>query len=319
MVTLEKIYEAKERIAPYVIKTPLLRAYNLDRFLGCEVYLKLENMQNTVGVFKLRGALNKILSCPKESLKNGVVAVSSGNHGKATAFVAKMLGIPATIVVPETAPKVKIEAMEHMGATVVLSTVAERFQVGERIAKEKGVPLIQPYNDYDIMAGQGTAGLEILEQQPDIDAVIVPMSGGGLMAGVSEAIKGVNPKVQVWGAEPAVLPRFSESLKAGKAVDVGTAKTIADGLVTNIMGDLCYPVAAKNVDMIADISEDYILKGMKLLLLEGKILAESSSAIGLGGVLQGLYPVKKDMKVCFFISGGSVGFSQLEILKDVEY
>lgn len=319
MLTIEKIYEAKARIAPYVFQTPLLRAQNLDHFMGCKVYLKLENMQNTVCVFKLRGALNRILSCPKEQIQNGVVAVSSGNHGKATAFVAKMLGIPATIVVPESAPQVKIKAMQHLGATVVLSTVAERFQVGARIAKEKGVPLIQPYNDYDIMAGQGTAGLELMEQEPNLDAVIVPMSGGGLMGGVSTAIKGVNSKVQVWGAEPSVLPRFRESLKAGKATDVGCAKTIADGLVTNIMGDLCYDVNAKNVDLIADIDEDYILKGQKLLLLEGKILAETSSAIGLGGVLQGLYPVKKDMKVCFFISGGSVGLKQLELLEAVEY
>ena len=299
MLTIEKILQARERIEPYITHTPLIRAKNLDRFLECEVYLKLENLQNTVGVFKLRGALNKILTYSREELKNGVIAVSSGNHGKATAYVAGMLGIPAMVVVPETAPKVKIEAMKHMGATVILSSVADRFRTGEALAKEKGIPLIQPYNDEEIMAGQGTAGLEILEQQPDIDAVIVPMSGGGLMGGVSEAIKATNPHVKVWGAEPEVLPRYTESMKAGRAVDVGTARTIADGLVTNIMGDVCFPVVAKNVDMVADVPEEYILKGMKLLLMEGKILAEASSSIGIGGMMRRSYPVEKNMNLNF--------------------
>ena len=317
--SIQDIREALDRIAPYIIETPLLRMQNLDRFLGCQVYVKLENLQNTVGAFKLRGALNRILSCPAETLKKGVVAVSSGNHGKAVAYVAKMLGIPATIVIPDTAAKVKIEAIQQLGADVVLTTVTERFREGERIAKEKAVPLIHPYNDYAVMAGQGTAGLEIMEQQPDLDAVVVPMSGAGLIGGVSEAIKSIAPQVKVWGAEPAVLPKFTESRKAGESVDVGASPTIADALVSSKMGDLCFPVANRNVDMAADVDEAYILKGMKLLLMEGKLLAEPSSCIGMGGMLQGLYPVKPDMKVCFLISGGSVGFSQLEKLKDVTY
>ena len=319
MLTAQMIYEARERIAPYIVKTPLLRAWNLDRFLGCQVYLKLENMQNTVGVFKLRGALNKILSCPAEMLKNGVVAVSSGNHGKATAFVARMLGIPATVVVPDTAPPVKVDAIRAMGAEVVFSSVAERFAVGEQLAREKGVPLIPPFNDELIMAGQGTAGLEIAEQQPDLDVVIVPLSGGGLIAGVSEALRAAAPQMRVWGAEPAVLPRFTESKKAGKAVNVGTARTVADGLVASMMGEKCFSVDVRNVELAGDVSEEYILKGMKLLLLEGKILAEASAAIGIGGVMEGVFPIRKDQKVCFFISGGSVGLDQLEKLKTVRY
>ena len=168
------------------------------------------------------------------------------------------------------------------------------------------------------MAGQGTSGLEIMEQCPDLDKVIVPVSGGGLIGGVSTAIKAVKPETIVYGAEPANLPRYSASLKAGKPVMVEKNTTIADGLVTQIPGNVCYPYVAANTDGFADVDEDYILKGMKLLLLEGKLLCEPSSGISMGAVMQGLIKVKPDDKVCFFISGGSVSFEQLRILDGIE-
>lgn len=317
MISISDIREAADRINPYIVKTPLVRLANLDPFLGCQVYGKLENLQVT-GAFKLRGAVNKILSLPKEQLEKGVVCASSGNHGKAVAYSAKRLGIPATVVIPLTAPAIKVEAIRALGAEVVQCEVSERFRVAAEIRDQKGAALIPPYDDELIMAGQGTAGLEIAEQQPDLDAVIVPVSGGGLIGGVSTAIKAAAPDMKVWGAEPAVLPRYTESLKKGERVQVPATKTIADALVSNMPGERCFPVVQKNVDQVFDIPEDAVLKGMKLLLTEGKILAEPSSCIGIAGVLTGIIPVTPEQKICFLISGGSVGLNQIAQLENVE-
>lgn len=196
--------------------------------------------------------------------------------------------------------------------------MSERFEVAERLCRDRNTTLVPPFNDETVMAGQGTSGLEIMEQCPDLDKVIVPVSGGGLIGGVSTAIKAVKPETIVYGAEPANLPRYSASLKAGKPVMVEKNTTIADGLVTQIPGNVCYPYVAANTDGFADVDEDYILKGMKLLLLEGKLLCEPSSGISMGAVMQGLIKVKPDDKVCFFISGGSVSFEQLRILDGIE-
>ena len=317
MFSFEEIRKAEERIRPYIVKTPLVRLVNLDPYLHCEVYAKLENLQLT-GAFKLRGALNKILSLSEEQLKKGVVCASSGNHGKALAYSAKKLGIPATVVIPTTAAPIKVEAIKALGAEVVQCDVTERFRVAEEVCAEKGAVLVPPYNDELVMAGQGTAGLEIAEQQPDLDAVIVPVSGGGLIGGVSEAIKNAAPGMKVYGAEPAVLPRYSASLAAGERVQVPAVKTVADALVSNMPGEKCFPVVQKNVDQVFDVAEEYVLKGMKLLLTEGKIFAEPSSCIGIGAVLQGLVPVEEGQKICFLISGGSAALNQIRQLEDVE-
>jgi len=315
-LTLEKIFEAKNRIAPYITTTPLIRMEKLDEFLGCQVYLKAECMQIT-GAFKLRGAVNKIKTLTPEQLSCGIVAASSGNHGKAVAYTAKKLGAKATIVMPYTAPAIKVNAIKELGAEVVQCDTSERFEVAERICKERNATMVPPFNDEDIMAGQGTSGIEIMEQCPDIDKVIVPVSGGGLIGGVSTAIKGMNSSVKVYGAEPAALPRYSASLKAGKPVKVEQKKSIADALVAQIPGDKCYPYIEKNTDGFFDVEDEYLLKAWKLLLTEGKILCEPSSAIGIGAVLQGLAKVEKDEKVCFLISGGSVGLEQLKVLEEV--
>ena len=288
----------------------------LDEFLGCQVYLKAECMQIT-GAFKLRGAVNKIKTLTPEQLSCGIVAASSGNHGKAVAYTAKKLGAKATIVMPYTAPAIKVNAIKELGAEVVQCDTSERFEVAERICKERNATMVPPFNDEDIMAGQGTSGIEIMEQCPDIDKVIVPVSGGGLIGGVSTAIKGMNSSVKVYGAEPAALPRYSASLKVGKPVKVEQKKSIADALVAQIPGDKCYPYIAKNTDGFFDVEDEYLLKAWKLLLTEGKILCEPSSAIGIGAVLQGLAKVEKDEKVCFLISGGSVGLEQLKVLEEV--
>lgn len=315
-LTLESIKTAQERIAPYVFETPLLRLHALDDALGCRVYAKAECMQLT-GAFKLRGAMNKILSLPPEQLERGLVAASSGNHGKAVAYAARMLGTKATIVMPHTAPEVKVSAIKALGAEVVQCETAERFCVAEDICAKQGAVMIPPFNDEQIMAGQGTIGLELAAQCPELDAVVVPVSGGGLIGGVSLAVRSLMPGARVIGAEPAALPRYSESVKAGKPVRVEQKKSIANALVAQIPGDICFPCAAANTDVFLPVDDEFILRGMKLLLTDGKLLCEPSSAIGIGAVLQGLIRFAPKDKVCFVISGGSVAFEQLEILKNI--
>lgn len=315
-LTLNEIRAASNRISPYVIKTPLLRLYSLDKYLGCKVYAKAECMQTT-GAFKFRGAMNKMLSLTNEELRRGVVAASSGNHGKAVAYAAEKLGVKAVIVLPHTAASVKVDKIRSLGAEVVFCEVAERFDVAEKIRRERDAVMIPPFNDETIMAGQGTAGLELIEQCPELDAVIVPVSGGGLIGGVATAVKSVSPKTLVYGAEPAVLPRYSASLKAGKPAAVAAQKSFADGLISLIPGDVCFPYVKANTDGFADVDEEYIYKATKLMIVEGKLLCEPSSAITLGAVMQGLIPVKSTDKVCFFMSGGSISLEQLRGLEEV--
>lgn len=316
LLNLERIKEARERIAPYIVKTPMLRLQNLDAALGCQVYAKAECMQIT-GAFKLRGAMNKALSFAPGELKNGIVAASSGNHGKAVSYAARLMGVKATIVVPRTAAQVKVEAIRAFGAEVVLCETSERFNVAERLRQEQNAVIIPPFNDEDIMAGQGTAGLEIMEQCPELDKLVVPTSGGGLLGGVSTAVKAISPKTKIYGAAPAALPHWSASLAAGHPVTVERRQTIADALVSHTPGSICFPCAARNIDGVADVADGFLLKGMKLLLMEGKLLAEPSSCIGIGAVLQGLIPVTAREKVCFLISGGSVGLEQLKMLEGI--
>lgn len=311
-----EIKAAHARITPYIVKTPVLRLPALDSYLGCEVYAKAECLQLT-GAFKLRGAINRMLQLTPEQLKCGVVTASSGNHGKALSYTAKMLGFKATVVIPDTAPEIKVNAIKALGAEVVRSTPVERFEVAERIAKETGAVLVPPYNDVDIMCGQGTIGLEILDQLPDVDKIIVPVSGGGLIGGVSAAVKESNPTITVIGAEPAALPRYTASLAAGEPVRVEQKPTLADALVSNRPGDICFPWVQKYVDKIVDVTDEDMLRGSKRLLLDGHLLAEFSSAIGIGAVLGGLIDVKPGEKVCFVISGGSVDLPQLDMLKNI--
>ena len=316
-LTLEMIRAAEARIAPYIVKTPLLRLAALDEFFGCRVFAKAECMQIT-GAFKLRGAFNKVLQLSPGELKGGVVAASSGNHGRGLSYAAKTLGIPATIVIPDTAPQIKVDNILALGAKVVRCCLAERFEVAARIAEESGAVVVPPYNDEEIMAGQGTVGLEILEQAPEISKIVVPVSGGGLIGGIAAAVKALRPDVQVWGAEPAAAPRYTVSLKEGRPTKITVVKSAADALVSNMPGSVCFPYVAKNTDGFADVSDEAILRAHKKLLFEGKLLAEFSSAIGLGGVLEGKIPVRPDENVCFVISGGSISTEQLDRLKDVE-
>lgn len=305
MVTLEDIKRAKQRIAPYVFETPLIRLACLDETLGCAVYIKAENLQKTYS-FKLRGAMNKLLSLSPQELSRGVVSASSGNHGKGIAYGAKLLGAKAVIVVPDTTTAVKVEGIRALGAEVVQCKKLERYDVARRLSEEHGYTLAHPFDDELIIAGQGTVGLEIMEQQPDINAVFVPLSGGGLLSGVAAAVKALSPHTKVIGAEPAILPRYAQSLKAGRPVAVPERDTLADALPATEPGERNFPIIQAYTDQIVGVGEEYIARAVKLLLSKAKILAEPSSAIGIGAILEGLISVKKEDNVCFVISSGNV-------------
>lgn len=316
-LTLSDIQAAHDRIKPYIIETPVLRLYNLEEILGCEVYVKLENMQRTKA-FKLRGVMNTLLQLTDEELNRGVVTSSSGNHGHAVAYAANMLGIKATVAVPNTAPPFKLQKIKDYGAEIIPTTVEERFKLQDSLVKEHGYTLIPPFNDYRIMAGQGTVGLEILNQLPDVDRIFVPASGGGLVAGIAAAVKKSSKNVIVHGVEPGNLPKFATSLKNNKITQVENKGTIADGLVSIVPGEKNFPLVQKYVDSFYTVSDEAMKKGQKLLLMEAKILAEISSSIAVGGILNGEIDVNPEDKVCFVITGGNLGFDQLEYIKDTE-
>lgn len=317
-VSLSDIQAARERIAPYIIETPLIRLHNLEEILGCEVYVKLENMQRT-NSFKLRGVMNSILQLTKEQLASGIVTSTSGNHGHAVAYAAKMLGINATVVVPDTAPPFKLQKIEEYGAESILTTVEKRFKLLGNLVTEYGYTRFPPSNDYSIMAGQGTVGLEILEQLPNVEHIFIPASSGGLLGGVATAVKESIDNVKVHGVEPENLPKFTASLKNGEITQVENKGTIADGLVSIIPRENNFKMVQKYVDDFYTVSERAIKKGQKLMLMEAKILTEISSSIAIGGILAGEIKVNPKSKVCFVITGGNLGFNQLDYIKDVEY
>lgn len=310
MVTLEAIQQARQKLAPYIFETPVIRLQGLDERLGCQVYVKAECMQKT-NSFKIRGALNKMLSMTPKQLQAGVVAASSGNHGKGVAFAAKLLGIKATIVLPNTAPQVKVDGIRALDAEIVQCKLAERHMIAKRLSDQYGYTIIHPYDDYDIITGQGTAGLEIMEQLPDVDCVVVPIGGGGLIGGIATAVKAINPQTKVIGAEPAVLSRYAKSRQAGKRVLLEEKESLADALLTLQPGEKNFPIFQQYVDDVVGVAEEYLALGVKTLLLEGKILAEPSSSIGIGAALQGILKISKEDKVCFLISGGNVGLNQI--------
>lgn len=306
MLTLEQIHAAKRRISSHIYETPIIRLNGLDQLLGCHVYIKAENMQKT-NSFKLRGALNKMLSIPLEQLQKGVVAASSGNHGKGVAYAAKLLNSKATIVLPDSAPTVKVDGIRALGAEVIQCKLTERHVLTEKLSRDNSFCNIHPYDDYDIMAGQGTAGLEILAQLPDVDTIVVPIGGGGLISGVATAIKSMAPHIKIIGVEPAVVSRYSKSLEIGARLLLEEQKSLADALLTLQPGERNFPIVQQLVDEVVSVDEVLIQHGMKTLLSEGKIVAEPSSSIGIGAALQGTLPIRKNEKVCFLISGGNVG------------
>lgn len=313
-VTFEAIQAASERIRPAARRTPVMTSRGLNERAGLEIFLKCENLQRT-GSFKMRGATNFIRSIPEADLPKGVVAFSSGNHAQAVATAARSAGIPATVVMPEDAPKSKVQATRAQGATIVHYDrfKDDREAIGYRIAAETGATLVPPYDHPWIAIGQGTAGLELMEQVPDLDAIVACTGGGGLLAGCAVAAKGINPHIRVFGAEPELANDWALSMAKGERVAVDPSRTIADGLRTPKPGAVTFPIVQRLVEGILLVTEDEIREMVRYLLTRVKILAEPSGVVATAAVVAGRLP-GGIRKVGVTISGGNVDWEVLTSL-----
>jgi threonine dehydratase len=310
--TLQDIHQARERLKPHIRHTPLLRAEKLEASAGCQVYLKPETLQIT-GAFKIRGALNKALSLAKEDIANGIIATSSGNHAQGLAYAARMLGVKAVLVLPVTAPDIKIANTRALGAEVILfdGDTAARWQYVYEIAAANKYAVVHAFEDPLVMAGQGTIGIEILEDMDDVDVVIVPMGGGGLISGIATAIKETRPSVRVVGAEPALTPKYHQSRLKRQRISLPLKDTIADGLRISVPGQNPFPIIEKYVDDIVLVEDEYIIAGMRALARDAKLIAEPAASIGIGALLAGAVKAGPDEKVCVVLSGGNWDLSDL--------
>ena len=304
--TIQDIREAQERLKPHIKHTPLLRAEKIEKAVGCQLYLKPETLQIT-GAFKIRGALNKTLSLPREEIANGIIATSSGNHAQGLAYAARMLGVKAILVLPVTTPKIKIANTQALGAEVILfdGDTAARWKRVYEIAEENGYVPVHAFEDPLVMAGQGTIGCEILEDLPDVDTVIIPMGGGGLISGIATAIKETRPSVRVVGAEPALTPKYYHSRLNKQRTSLPLQNTIADGLRISVPGQNPYPIIERYVDEIVLVEDEHIIEGMRALAKDAKLIAEPAAAIGIGALLAGVVKVRPDEKVCVVLTGGN--------------
>jgi len=308
---LKDIEAAAQRITGVASKTPLIESPALSRRFGHEVYLKLECFQ-PIRVFKIRGAYNKISQIPAKK----IVAASSGNHGIAAAYCSRLRGKQCTIVVPETAVKEKVDVIQEYGAEVVKfgRYHSDREAKAREIAGQTGAIFVPPFNDPDIIAGQGTCGLEIAQQLDDFDSVIVPVGGGGLISGISIAIKSLKPSARVYGVEPTGAAKMEASLNAGKIIMIDEPKSIADGLIPASVGDLTLEACQKNVDGMFSVPDDEILSAMKLLIEEAHIFPEPSGSTPLAVLSRAEKSNKLGDRVVLVISGGNVSLSLLKRL-----
>jgi threonine dehydratase len=309
--SLADIRAAEERIKGVAARTPLVESPALSKRFGKEVYLKLECFQPT-RVFKIRGAYNKI----SQVATDRVVAASSGNHGMAVAYSSKLLGKRCTVVVPETAVQEKVNAILEFGAEVVKfgRYSGERENKARELATESGAVFIPPFNDPDVIAGQGTCGLEIVEQLNDFDSVLVPVGGGGLISGISTAVKSLKPTSRVFGVEPEGAAKLTASLKAGKIVRLDSPHSIADGLTSNAVGDIGFDICRRYVDGVFNVSDEQIISAVVLLISDAHIFVEPSGAAPVAALLAGLDLDRLGRRVVFVISGGNIS---LELLRKV--
>ena len=307
LVTLHDVEAARELLRGVAVRTPLVSCKLPDKR---QIYLKPENLQ-PVGSFKLRGAYNKIASLSMEERQRGVVAHSSGNHAQGVAFAARELGVKATIVMPSNAPEVKLEATRAMGAEIVIVGPAseDRIQKAEELERDHGLVPVPPYNDEKIIAGQGTIGLEILHDLSDVEVVLAPVGGGGLISGIATAIKESRPEVKVIGVEPEFAADARETLRTGKiqfTLAENAAKTLADGLRSQSVGPINFEHIRRYVDAIIAVKEDDIKKAMRHLLFAGRILAEPSGAVTTAAAMFHASEIPPSSRTVAVVTGGNI-------------
>jgi threonine dehydratase len=310
-VTADDVRAAAGRIRPLARRTPVLTSPDFDAEAGASVFFKCENLQRG-GAFKIRGAANFIFSIRREDLPKGVVAFSSGNHAQAVAIAAAHVGTRATLVMPTDAPHSKIEATRARGADIVLydRLREDREALGAKIARETGATLVPPYDHPWIVAGQGTTALELLEDFPELDALVAPIGGGGLLSGCAIAARGLHPRIRLFGAEPELANDTYLSLQAGRRIEIPPPETIADGLRSPHPGEFTFPILRSHLEAVLLVSEQEIKDAVKFLLSRMKILVEPSGAVPAAAVLFGKLPC--DVRsVGVVLSGGNVDFETL--------
>ncbi len=306
MLTLDLIKEAAARIAGRVHRTPVVTSRSFNEAAGCEVFFKCENLQRA-GAFKARGATNKILSLTGDEKKRGVIAVSSGNHAQAVALAAREAGIRAVVCVPEDAPKMKVAATRGYGADIRFFDrhKDDRDAFGREIAEREGLVMVPAYDDYLIMAGQGTCGLEFLEEVPSLDCVLTPCSGGGLFAGVSTAAKSIKPAIRCFAVEPETANDTQQSFHKGGRVTIPPPPTIADGLRVQTPGVLTFPITRANTEDVLTVTDEEIIAAMRFMLFRMKLLVEPSGAAAAAAVFA--RKLAKDLnRVGVVLSGGNI-------------
>ena len=305
-VTIDTVRDAADRLKGVAHRTPVLRSRTLDALVGAEVFLKCENFQR-VGAFKFRGAYNAASRLTPEQLTRGIAAYSSGNHAQAVALAARELGTTAVIVMPEDAPRSKVDATIGYGAEIVTYDryTEDRVAVGAALAAERGLALIPPYEHPHVMAGQGTAALELLEETGELDALIVPVGGGGLIAGSATAAKGLHPAIRVLGVEPEAGDDTKRSLEAGRRISIPVPHTIADGQALHTPGELTFSVNRRLVDGIALVSDEEIRDAMRFAFERLKIVVEPSGATPIAALLAGRAG-SLPRRIGVIVSGGNV-------------
>lgn len=305
MLTLDRVYTASRVLKEAIRRTDMIYAPNLSK--EANVYLKTENLQVT-GSFKVRGSYFKISQLSAEEKAKGVIACSAGNHAQGVALAATKFGIKSLICLPEGAPISKVEATKRYGAELCLvkGVYDDAYNKAIELRDKEGYSFIHPFNDIDVIAGQGTIGLEIMEQLPDADVVIVPVGGGGLIAGVAFTIKQINPNCKVYGVQAMGAPSMEESITQGEIKTLDHVQTIADGIAVKTPGDLTYDLVSKYVDGVVTVSDDEISLAILTLLEQQKLIAEGAGAVPVAAVLTGKIPNIEGKNVCCLVSGGNI-------------
>lgn len=304
--SIQDVWRAQAVVRPHVYHTPLLPSRTLGQMCGAQVYLKTENLQRS-GSYKVRGATYKLSRLTQEERARGVIAASAGNHAQGVAIAAAALGISCTIVMPTVASLAKITATEGYGAKVILAGAGynEAYERAREIQAETGATYIHAFDDPDIIAGQGTVGLEILSDLPDVDAIITSIGGGGLISGVATVVKALKPDVRIYGVEAAGAAKMRAALDAGHIVELERASTIADGISVNACGPYTFAIARELVDDVVTVEDEDIIRAVLLLMERGKLVVEGAGAAGVAGLLSGKIPVK-GLRTAVVLSGGNI-------------
>lgn len=316
-VSLGDIEKARQRISRHVVLTPCPRAMAFDDVSPATLHLKLENLQRT-GSFKDRGSLNRLLHLDDDERRRGVVTASAGNHAQAVAYHARRLGIPCTVVMPETAPLIKVSNTEGYGARVIqLGEVLDDSAVeAYRLVDADGLVMIHPFDDPRVIAGQGSIGLEILEQVPEVDVIVVPVGGGGMISGIAVAVRSLAPHVRIIGVEAEAAPSARASRDAGEIVKITSSRTLADGIATKRVGEHTFPIIEALVDDLVSVSEEEIASAVLLLLERQKSVVEGGGAVSLAALARGSVQVAPDETAVLVVSGGNIDVNMVSRIID---